>query len=149
MSTTDLDESSLLTILVKRSARLIDRNIERLLKKHGIARSQYRVLYLVTHRGELTQTALAELLEVQGPTLTLIVDALVQKGWLVRVADDADKRVKKLRLTPEGKKVFKQVPDPLETINETIEQTITTAEARRLEVSLKKIISHLNEIGKG
>jgi DNA-binding MarR family transcriptional regulator len=141
------DKSTSLTGRLKRCGRLIDHNIDRLLKRHGVARSQYRVLYHVAQRGELTQKELTDILEVQGSTLTIIVDTLTQKGWLVRIASGQDKRVKSLRLTPAGKKIFRQIPDPVEELNRIILQSLSKSEAQALKISIEKIVTALNKTG--
>jgi DNA-binding MarR family transcriptional regulator len=140
-------EPASLTVQLKRCGRLVDHAIDRMLKRHGIARSQYRVLYHVARQKELTQKELTEILEVQGSTLTLIVDALVQKAWLVREASEQDKRVKTLRLTAAGKKVFSRIPDPADEINRIVLQMMTEREAQNLEAALRKIIATLQKTG--
>ncbi|HVV25949.1 MAG TPA: MarR family transcriptional regulator [Candidatus Saccharimonadales bacterium] len=135
-----MNEETLLPILIKRSARLLDREIDALLKSHGIARSQYRVLYYVAERGELTQTELAGLLEVEAATLTRLVDALVKKGWLVRLRDEQDQRLKRIRLTAEGKRKFKNIPPPAEALYKAIQTQLDPKSIEALRDSLLTII---------
>jgi DNA-binding MarR family transcriptional regulator len=136
-------EKPSLTALINRSARLIGCEIDHALKEHGIARSQYRVLHFISRYGEPTQTELIEAMEIQASTLTLIVDVLVRKGWLVRIKDTGDRRSNKLRLTPEGEENFRQIPDPARKIRRIMVQTLSAEELQSLEVSLKKIINVL------
>ena len=137
-------EETLLPTLIKRSARLIDRQIDLTLKEHGIARSQYRVLHYVARQGELTQKELAGLLQVEAATLTRIIDALVKKGWLTRVRDNEDQRVRRIRLTPEGERQFGDIPQPARALNRTITRQLDDAEAAALQSSLVKIIEQLS-----
>ena len=130
--------------LFKRSSRLIDSHIDRLLKKHSVARSQYRAMYYVYLYGEPTQKELVEIMDVKGSTLTLIVDVLEQKQWLVRISDPADKRVKRLRLTSAGKNLFEQIPDPAKELHKTILEGLSKEEALELEKLLGKVINNLN-----
>jgi DNA-binding MarR family transcriptional regulator len=136
-------QDTLLPILIKRCARLIDRDIDDTLKRHAIARSQYRVLYYAAKLGEPTQTDLIMAMEVQASTLTLIVDALVKKGWLVRVQDTKDRRINKLRLTPDGERNFKQIPDPAHKLHRKMVKQLSNQEAQQFEQSLQKIINGL------
>ncbi|HEX4774088.1 MAG TPA: MarR family transcriptional regulator [Candidatus Saccharimonadales bacterium] len=135
---------TLLPALLKRCARLIDRSIDESLKQHAIARSQYRVMYYVARHSEPTQTSLREAMQIQASTLTLIVNRLVQKGWLVRVKDGSDKRTNKLQLTADGEKRLQQIPDPLQKLQQTILQNLTKAEAEALTLSLNKVINKLS-----
>ncbi len=130
--------------LLKHTGRLIDNQIDSLLKQHAIARSQYRVLYYVSRQPGLTQKELIDMLQVQGSTLTLIVDTLVQKGWLIRTPDSLDRRIKKLSLTSEGQKNFKHIPDPNLEINKRLVSFLSKSEQQDLTLSLEKIIKHLS-----
>jgi DNA-binding MarR family transcriptional regulator len=140
-------EKPLLSTLIKRCGRAIDRDIDRMLKQHGIARSQYRVLYYMVHYDDPPQAKLMNIMEVQASTLTLIIDVLVQKGWLVRIKDMQDKRQNKLHLTREGEKIFKQIPDPNQRLQEQIIKTLSKEEAKNLGVAMKKIIKELSSKG--
>lgn len=140
----DDTENILLPILVKRCCRLIDHRIDFLLKQHGIARSQFRVLHHVAKRGELTQKELVDILEVQGATLTPIVNNLVQKKWLVRVSNSDDMRVKNLRLTPEGNERLKDIPNPAEELNAMLISRLSKKQTQDLNILLRKVINELN-----
>ena len=140
-------EKPLLSTLIKRCGRAIDRDIDRMLKQHGIARSQYRVLYYMVHYDDPPQAKLMNIMEVQASTLTLIIDVLVQKGWLVRIKDMQDKRQNKLHLTREGEKIFMQIPDPNQRLQEQIIKTLSKEEAKNLGVAMKKIIKELSSKG--
>lgn len=50
---------------------------------------------------------IADLLRITGPSATLIIDRLVDKGELVRAEDPDDRRVVRLSLTDAGKKTLK------------------------------------------
>jgi DNA-binding MarR family transcriptional regulator len=139
-----VSETPLLSMTIKRCGRAIDRDIDRTLKQHGIARSQYRVLYYVAHYDEPSQSDLIEKMEIQPSTLTLIVDVLVHKGWLVRTKDPLDKRLNKLRLTPAGKKIFQQIPDPAQKLQKLILKNLSRSEAQALGDSLTKITKALS-----
>lgn len=62
---------------------------------------QYRILRRVEAGGDRA-ARLAESLAVRKPTLTAVVDGLVQAGFLLRETDAADRRAVHLRLTDRG-----------------------------------------------
>ncbi|HVX56851.1 MAG TPA: MarR family transcriptional regulator [Candidatus Saccharimonadales bacterium] len=140
---THKQDSGLLPMLLKRSARLIDAHIDRVLKQHGIARSQYRVLYYVARFGEPTQKELIETMSVQGSTLTSIVDVLVQKGWLVRINDQRDRRSKRVKLTAAGHQLFEHIPEPARELDVVLRQQLGADAAKKLEGLLKQTIQQL------
>src|SRR4051794_16610117 len=66
---------------------------------------QFRVLALVEEGGERA-SQLADLLAVAKPTITAVVDGLVDRGYLKRTADCDDRRVTKITVTAAGKKAL-------------------------------------------
>jgi|GEM_PF-415692 len=69
--------------------------------------SQIWVLHALT-RGKQLNSELARGFTVTNPTMTRIVDGLVEKGYVERQHDPLDRRRIYLRLTEEGREVEKQ-----------------------------------------
>jgi DNA-binding MarR family transcriptional regulator len=67
--------------------------------------AQFRVLALVDEGGERA-SQLADLLAVAKPTITAVVDGLVDRGYLKRTADNDDRRATKITLTTAGRKAL-------------------------------------------
>jgi MarR family transcriptional regulator for hemolysin len=90
-----------LGFLVHDVARLLRVAFDRRSKDLGLTRSQWWVLnHLYFHEG-ITQSAFAELLEIEKPTLGRLLDRLEAKGWVERRADETDRRAKRVFLTGE------------------------------------------------
>jgi DNA-binding MarR family transcriptional regulator len=89
----DATISAVLTVL--RMSRVLERI------DAGISPQQYRILKLIGEGGERS-ARLAEKLAVARPTLTSTADSLVAAGLAVREAEPGDRRVVRLRLTPDG-----------------------------------------------
>ncbi len=71
------------------------------MKALGLTRSQWWVLTHLYRNDGVTQTELAEILEVEKPTLGRLLDRLEAKGWVRRQEHDADRRAKRVFLTEE------------------------------------------------
>lgn len=85
--------------LVHDVARLLRTTFDRRVKDMGLTRSQWWVLnHLYRHDG-LTQSELADLLEIERPTLGRLVDRLESNGWVRREACGSDRRAKRVFLT--------------------------------------------------
>jgi DNA-binding MarR family transcriptional regulator len=67
----------------------------------GVSPQQYRMLKLIGAGGERS-ARLAEKLAVARPTLTSTADSLVAAGLAIREAEEGDRRVVRLCLTPAG-----------------------------------------------
>lgn len=136
-------EEVALPIILKRLGRLIDQRIDQMLKEHSIARSQYRVLYYVNLFKEPAQKDLVDIMEIQASTLTSIIDVLAQKGWLLRIKDNSDKRLNRVRLSKEGQKQFEQIPEPSKKLQKEILKVLSKEQARELGILLTKVIKEL------
>ena len=66
---------------------------------------QYRVLAAVDDGGERA-THLAAGLALAKPTVTAAVDGLVERGYLTRAPEPADRRAVRIALTPAGRKAL-------------------------------------------
>lgn len=75
----------------------------------GLSPHQSRALRVVTSYGDLRLGDLAEHLRIAPRSATEVVDGLVERGLLERVADPADRRATLVRPTPEGERVGAEV----------------------------------------
>ena len=68
----------------------------------GLSLAQYHVLEPLG-KGPRTNRELAELAGISAPTATRIVDGLLERGWVSRVADPTDRRAVVISLTETGR----------------------------------------------
>ena len=81
---------------------------DRICAKSGISLVQYRLLFVITEE-PLRAGPLADRLAVSRPTLTAAINALVDRGLVVREAVVGDGRGVKLRVTDDGAQVLDRV----------------------------------------
>lgn len=77
--------------------------------KRGLTMTQLRLMYLLYQRNELTISALAELMVVRKPTITGLTDRLVKNKLVRRISDASDRRVVRIGLTREGRRVLGEI----------------------------------------
>jgi len=82
-------------------ARLMRTAYDRRIKKLGLTRAQWWVLTHLYRSNGVSQTELAETLEIEKPTLGRLLDRLEAKGWVKREHDARDRRVWRVHLTKE------------------------------------------------
>ncbi len=70
----------------------------------AIGELQFRIVHVLTHR-DYTIGDLAEIMRVRTPTISRMVDSLVERGQVARHADPSDRRKVWLRLTPAGREL--------------------------------------------
>jgi MarR family transcriptional regulator, transcriptional regulator for hemolysin len=96
-----------LGFLVHDVARLMRVAYDRRARSLGLTRSQWWVLNNLYFNEGITQSALADLLDVEKPTLGRLLDRLEVKGWITRQADRHDRRAKRVYLTGEVQAVMR------------------------------------------
>ena len=92
-------------------ARLLRVTYDRRVRELGLTRSQWWVLTHLYRKDGLTQSELAEMLELEKPSLCRLLDRLEANGWVRREADPSDRRAKRIYLTD-------QVEEPMQVMRE-------------------------------
>lgn len=80
-------------------ARLLRTTYDRRVKSLGLTRSQWWVVTHLFRAQGVTQSELAEALEIEKPTLGRLLDRLEAKGWVRREHDAKDRRAWRVYLT--------------------------------------------------
>lgn len=85
-------------------ARLYRRAIDNALKPYALSEATVLpIRYIARLGGSVRQGALADVLNLEGPTLVRVLDQLAEQGYIDRVEDAQDRRAKILSLTDAGK----------------------------------------------
>ena len=82
---------------------------ESYIKPYNVTWPQFGALLQLNQMDNITQTELATRLEGDANTTMVLCNSLEKKGWITREKDPNDKRVNKLLLTDQGRKVFHEV----------------------------------------
>ncbi len=101
-------------------ARLTRTSFDRRVQSLGLTRSQWWVLTYVYREQGLTQSALAEHLEVGKVALGNLIDRLEAKGWVNRRSDQRDRRIKRIYLTASVMPIIEAMRQPAHDLFETI-----------------------------
>jgi DNA-binding MarR family transcriptional regulator len=88
-------------------ARLLRTTFDRRVKSLGLTRSQWWVLNHLFRNDGVTQSELADILEVKKATLGRLLDRMQQKGWIRREGHAGDRRAKRVFLTDEVEPAIK------------------------------------------
>lgn len=114
--------------LISDVARLMRTAFDRRVRQLGLTRSQWLVINRLHRRPGATQSELAEMLEVEKATAGRMVDRMEKKGWVVRRADAADRRVNRLHLTDEADLIQLQLA---EIADRTVDDALALLSARQ------------------
>lgn len=86
-------------------ARLIRTVFDRRVRSLGLTRAQWLMLTRLHRRPGASQTELADMLEIDRASAGRMIDRMEKGGWVERRADGVDRRVNRLHLTAEARRV--------------------------------------------
>lgn len=89
------------------AARLLKRNFDRRAKSHGLTRSRWQVLWILSKEQGMKQAALAERMDVAPITLTRQIDLLEAEELVERRPDPLDRRCFRVFLADAAEPVLK------------------------------------------
>ncbi|MEU2267432.1 MarR family transcriptional regulator [Streptomyces olindensis] len=95
--------------LLTRAERLAARRLQAVLAEEGCSLDAWRVLALLSDGEGHHMTAIAEAAFLPPPTLTKLVDQLVDQNLVHRRVDPFDRRRVLARLTPRGQEYWQRV----------------------------------------
>jgi MarR family transcriptional regulator, organic hydroperoxide resistance regulator len=117
--------------------------------KLGVTATQLNVLKLLLTVGDLSLSELSRQMVATNSTVTGIVDRMVAANLVAREQSATDRRVWKIRLTPDGKAVAKKVEvAPWEILQRAV-FALPPAELEQLIHTLLKVVDSVEaQIGK-
>jgi DNA-binding MarR family transcriptional regulator len=124
-------------------ARLMRTVYDRRVKSLGLTRSQWWVLNHLYRNDGVTQTELADLLEIEKPTLGRLLDRLEAKGWVRREDDAADRRAWRVHLTDEVEPAMRELRTVAAELRRDALAGLSAAERERFVDTLLAIKSNL------
>lgn len=87
---------------VQRAARALARRFDEALRPLGLTNGQFSLLMSLNRPEPPDMASVASLLAMDRTTLTAALKPLERRGLLKVIADESDRRVRRLKLTPEG-----------------------------------------------
>ena len=140
-----MDEgSSHLGFLLHDVARLMRKRFEQHARGLGLTRSQWQALAYLSRNEGISQTGLADLLDVEPITLSRIIDRLVETGLVERSPHATDRRVWRLRLTDAARPKLKQLRELGEKTRSETLAGVSEADRERLIRTLGAMRSNLS-----
>jgi MarR family 2-MHQ and catechol resistance regulon transcriptional repressor len=123
----------------------------RYMADYGLSKSSLNILMLLRHgpEGGMQLHDLGELLLVSRANITGLIDSLQEKGWVERVVDSADRRVRYARITPKAEDLLdKFMPVHYDHIK-VLMQDLTAEEKQTLSALLQKARRSMTRHSKG
>ena len=107
---------------------------------YGITSPQWAALRALHECPGVEQAKLAELIAYDRSTIGGLVDRLEAKGYAARSSDAADRRLKRLNLTPAGQAVFDALHARVRAVSTRFVSPLSTAETEQLLSLLERLV---------
>ncbi|MCB2293887.1 MarR family transcriptional regulator [Clostridium algoriphilum] len=127
-------------IALSRCAQSVHKREYKTIKEGGLTVSQFAVLEVLYHKGDLRVSEIIEKILSTGGNMTVVIDNLAKENLVKRCIDPKDRRVNLISITDEGRKLISGMfPKHLENINDVF--SILTSEEKKNLISLLKKLS--------
>jgi DNA-binding MarR family transcriptional regulator len=136
----ELSDLNLKTLIaLSRSTQRVHKREHKTIKEGGLTVSQFAVLEILYHKGDLIISEILEKALATGGNMTVVIDNLVKEDLVRRCSDPKDRRVNLISITDKGRKLISDIfPKHVDNINE-IFSVLTTEEKNTLINILKKL----------
>ena len=101
------------------------------LSELGLAPGQYAALILIGLNPDLSQLALAAAAGIDPTTIVPITERFARDGWVRRLRRPEDRRVYRMRLTPEGEAIMARARPLVEAYERKLTAKLSSAERLR------------------
>ncbi len=118
--------------------------MEKILAKHGITKSTYRILTVLREAQPCSVTYLADTALIKRTTVSRIIDRMNQMGLVSAGQGDEDGRVTEVRMTKEGRALLDQLTPIIARLFERATEGLTHAELTRLVATLQIMSTNLS-----
>jgi MarR family transcriptional regulator for hemolysin len=125
------------------TSRLIRRGYDLRLKDLDVNLSEACLLAYVVEHGPITQTRVAERIGMGRSPAGTIIDALSKRGLLVRLPDEADRRVWLLSATTDGRKLAAEISKVEEQLRIEFRDGLSRTERQQLAKTLVRLQENL------
>lgn len=138
------DDENYIGYTITDVARLMRTVFERRVRALGLTRAQWLVIARVHRRPGLSQSEIADLLEIEKASAGRLVDRMQAKGWLERRDDSSDRRVNRLHLTKKAERIHGAIwPLAEATVDEALSD-LSPEERRRLTGLMTRVKAKLH-----
>lgn len=113
----------------------------------GMSPPRYFLLHMLAGEGDVSQGQMGRLSGVDPSRVTQMAKGLEKEGLIERSRDPKDNRVMRMRLTPEGKRVFDAASERRKAVKAKIRRVLSEEEEAELRRLLGKVVEALEEEG--
>jgi DNA-binding MarR family transcriptional regulator len=128
-----------------RTADDMRRRVSLVLEPADVTLQQYNVLRILRGAGAegLPTLAIGERMIERTPGVTRLIDRMEERGWVVRERCTEDRRRVWCRITEKGLRLIEPLDDPVNAVDDLLEEVLDQDELTALIGQLDRIREHL------
>lgn len=130
-----------LPALLAQASELISAEFHRVVRRHGLSVTEWRVLASLAGGQPISIGKLAEVTVTKQPTVTRLLDRMEARGQAERLPHDSDRRVTLVRITRKGAKTVEQLMALARDHEIKVLEPFGLARAEELKTTLRQMIS--------
>lgn len=115
-------------------------------RAQGLTLARARTLMHLARKDGMTQTELAEILEVEGPTLVRLLDGLAGQELIERRPVEGDRRAKRIALTREGHALAAEVTRLANELREEVLADISEADLMAASATMRAVVRKISSV---
>lgn len=131
--------------LFRNTDKMIKRSVDKKVEGTGVYRSQHRMLMILGKHPEISQTELAEKLEISPAAVAVSLKKLEKSGLIARQANADDNRVNHVTVTEKGGLTIKVSAEYFREMEAALLKDFSMEEMEALEKFFKRIIANGEE----
>ena len=131
--------------LLELAHRRVGADLSRVLAGSGLQRDEWRVLEALADELGRSMGELAQLVSMNHPTLTKLIDRMVAKSWVQRNVDPRDSRRVLVFITDVGLQTASALQDSVQAHRQSIDQVLGERKSRQLRSMLATLIDEIAE----
>ncbi|MEP3224329.1 MAG: MarR family transcriptional regulator [Parasphingorhabdus sp.] len=141
-----INETDEFAFLLEEVPRVMRKAFEDSIARFGLTRTQWRTLaYLIKAEG-MTQTELANCLELERATIGLTIDYLEKLEFVERRHAEGDRRVWRIFLLPKAIDIIPQLRKEANAVYEIMFKGISNADIAKMRSTMGKMTHNLRDI---
>ena len=129
-----------LAALLALSSLLISKEFHAVVKKNGFSVNEWRILATLTDNPGLSIGQLALVSVNKQPTVTRLLDRMVEKGLVERSGHDADRRVTRVAITTKGREIVSKLISLAKEHERRVLEPLGSVRAEELKNTLREIV---------
>lgn len=133
-----------LAYLMARASFLVSQQFHKQIEQAGVSVPFWRVLLALSDNGELSVGELAKIVLYKQPTLTKIIDRMLELELVARLHSEQDRRRVEVKITQAGRDLVKDLMVAAKVHERQVLESYSAAEEATLKHMLRTLINRLD-----